>query len=196
MLVEPYVGCHERHVRHLDVIFSLPWAMKKRIWAVESIGFRMKCVFLLLFVLKKSYSVVFAIICRHISLRNMGKWLFVAKVAKCYGIRNVCTVIFCYDTWIWWLVSHIEIFGFQYWRCFVILDHDAFVRPYCNASSLQNLLILLSRSFLTTEDRKIDSMSFIPHQENTYFLCRRWYSTHVGKVRILVERPFFMKFKQ
>ena len=170
--------------------------MKKRIWAVESIGFRMKCVFLLLFVLKKSYSVVFAIICRHISLRNMGKWLFVAKVAKCYGIHNVCTVIIYCDTWIWWLVNHIEIFGFQYWRCSVILDHDAFVRPYCNASSLQNLLILHSRSFLTTEDRRIDSMSFIPHQENTYFLCRQWYSTHVGKVRILVERPFSVKFKQ
>ena len=196
MLVEPYVGCHERHVRHLDVIFSLPWAMKKRIWAVESIGFRMKCVF---FASLRSQKELFGCICDCMPthfITEQGKWLFVARVVKYYGIHNVCTVIIYCDTWIWWLVSHIEIFGFQYWRCSVILDHDAFVRPYCNASSLQNLLILLSRSFLTTEDRKIDSMSFIPHQENTYFLCRRWYSTHVGKVRILVERPFFMKFKQ
>ena len=154
------------------------------------------CVFCFSSFSKRRLSVVFVIMCRYILLRNRGIWLYIARVVKYYGIHNVCTVIIYYDTWIWWLVSHIEIFGFQYWRCSVILDHDAFVRPYCNASSLQNLLILLSRSFLTTEDRKIDSMSFIPHQENTYFLCRRWYSTHVGKVRILVERPFFMKFKQ
>ena len=153
------------------------------------------CVFASL----RSQKELFGCICDYVPtyfITEQGKMITCWKCSKILRKHNVCTVIICYDTWIWWLVNHIEIFGFQYWGCSVILDHDAFVRPYCNASSLQNLLILLSRSFLTTEDRKIDSMSFIPHQENTYFLCRRWYSTHVGKVRILVERPFFMKFKQ
>ena len=156
MRVQPYAGCHEGHVRLLDMFhFSEPW--KRDSEQKKASDFEWNVCFLLLCVLKRGISVVFAIICRHILLRNRGKQLFVAKVVKCYGIHNVYTVIFCYDTWIWWLVSHIEIFGFQYWRCSVILDHDAFVRPYCNASSLQNLLILLSRSFLATEDRRIDS---------------------------------------
>lgn len=196
MLVEPYVGCHERHVRLLDVFFHFPEQWKREPEQKKASDFEWNVCFLLLCVLKRGISVVFAIKCRHILLRNRGKWLFVAKGVKYYGIHIVCMVIFYYDTWIWWLVSHIEIFGLQYWGCCVILVHDAFVRPNCSASSLQNLLILLSRSFLTTEDRRIDSMSFIPHQENTYFICRRWYSMLVEKVRNLLERPFFMKFKR
>ena len=99
--------------------------MKKIIRAEESIGFRMKCAFLLLCVLKRSLSVVFAIMCRHILLRNRGNWLYVAKVVKYYGIYNAYTGIFYYATFFWYLISHIEIFRFQYWRCFVILNHDA-----------------------------------------------------------------------
>lgn len=116
--------------------FHFPESWKREPEQKKASDFEWNVCFLLLFVLKKSYSVVFAIICRHILLRNRRKWLSVAKVVKRYGIHNVCTVIIYYDTWIWWLVSHIEIFGFLYWRCFVILDYDAFVRPYCNASSL------------------------------------------------------------
>lgn len=188
MRVQPYAGCHERHFRLLDVIFSLPWAMKKRTWAEESIGFRMKCVF---FASLRSQKELFGCICDYMPtyfITEQEKWLSVAKVVKRYGIHNVCTVIIYYDTWIWWLVSHIEIFGFLYWRCFVILDYDAFVRPYCNASSLQNLLILISRSFLATEDRRVDSHINLSIPGGYLSLMSAGYSTHVEKVRVLAER--------
>ena len=44
--------------------------------------------------------------------------------------------------------SHIEFFEFQYRCCSVMLIHGAYVRPFYNASSSQNLLILFSHSFL------------------------------------------------
>ena len=191
MLFELYGGCYEGHVRLLDVFFSLPWAMKRESEQKKASDFEWNVCFLLLCVLKRRLSVVFAIMCRHILLRNRGIWLFVAKVVKYYGIRNVYTEIFYYDIWFWWLVSHIENFEFQYRCCSVMLIHGAYVRPFYNASSSQNLLILFSHSFLATEDRRIDSMSFFPHQENTYILCWRWYSTQVEKVRILAERQLY-----
>ena len=165
MLYDLYGGCHERHVGLLDVIFSLPWAMKKRIWAEESIGFRMKCAFLLLCVLKRSLSVVFAIMCRYILLRNRGIWMYIARVVKYYGICNVCTEAFYYDVCFWRLVSHFESFEFQYWRCYVILNHDA----KCVLFIMQVLKepAHFSRSFLATEDRRIESMSIFQHQDNT-----------------------------
>ena len=179
------------------LVFSLPWAMKKRIWAKESSRFRMKCAFLLLCVLKRSLSVVFAIMCRHILLRYRGNWLYVAKVVKYYGIRNAYTGIFYYATFFWYLISHVEIFGFQYWRCFVILNHDAFVRPYCSASSLQNLLILLFRSFLR---QRIGRLT----QCHTFYI-KRILNSHVdGGTQhmlrrfesLLSDNYTFMKFKR
>ena len=126
--------------------FPEPW--NRDFEEQKTADFKGNVRFLLLCVLKRSLSVVFAIMCRHILLRNRGIWLFVAKVVKYYGIRNVYTEIFYYDIWFWWLVSHIEFFEFQYRCCSVMLIHGAYVRPYCNASSLQNLLILLFRYFL------------------------------------------------
>ena len=167
--------------------------MKRESEQKKASDFEWNVCFLLLCVLKRRLSVVFAIMCRHILLRNRGIWLFVAKVVKYYGIRNVYTEIFYYDIWFWWLVSHIENFEFQYRCCSVMLIHGAYVRPFYNASSSQNLLILFSHSFLATEDRRIDSMSFFPHQENTYILCWRWYSTLVEKVRILAERQLYFQ---
>lgn len=103
--------------------FPEPW--KRESEQKKAADFEWKVRFLLLCVLKRSLSVIFAIMCRHILLRNRGNWLFVAKVVKYYGIHNAYTGIFYYDVWFWRLVSHIESFEFQYRRCSVILSYDA-----------------------------------------------------------------------
>ena len=143
--------------------FPEPW--KRDFEEQKTADFKGNVRFLLLCVLKRSLSVVFAIMCRYILLRNRRIWLYVARVVKYYGICNVCTEAFYYDVCFWRLVSHFESFEFQYWRCYVILNHDA----KCVLFIMQVLKepAHFSRSFLATVDRRIESMSIFQHQDNT-----------------------------
>ena len=143
--------------------FPEPW--KRDFEEQKTADFKGNVRFLLLCVLKRSLSVVFAIMCRYILLRNRGIWMYIARVVKYYGICNVCTEAFYYDVCFWRLVSHFESFEFQYWRCYVILNHDA----KCVLFIMQVLKepAHFSRSFLATEDRRIESMSIFQHQDNT-----------------------------
>ena len=83
------------------LFFHFPEPWKRDFEEQKTADFKGNVRFLLLCVLKRSLSVVFAIMCRYILLRNRGIWLYIVRVVKYYGRHNVYTGIFYYDTLIW-----------------------------------------------------------------------------------------------
>lgn len=148
-------------------LFHEPW--KREPGHKKAADFERNVRFLLLCILKRSLSVVFAIMCRHILLRNRGIWLYVAKVVKYYGRHNACTGIFYFDVWFWRLVSHIESFEFQYRLCSVILSYDAKFVFFIMQVLHRTCSFYFTAVFWRQRIGGLTPKSSFPYQEDTYF---------------------------